>query len=128
MVKLRLHIYYTLPYTQENIDKFKSSDNMLKHARCNKNTFGWFFVNKKDNNLIGYIGCEKDTVIALEVMSDYEGQGYASRLLKLTKGRGTIKLSVDKNNTHAIEVYKHLGYKEYDKDNKMIYMKIKVND
>jgi hypothetical protein len=46
---------------------------MLKHARYNKNIFGWFFVNKKDDNLIGYIGCEKDTVIALEVMSDYEG-------------------------------------------------------
>jgi ribosomal protein S18 acetylase RimI-like enzyme len=49
-------------------------------------------------------------------------------LLKLAKGRGSIKLSVDKNNIHAIEVYKHLGYQEYDKDNKMIYMKIKVND
>ena len=101
---------------------------MLKHARYNKNTFGWFFVNKKDDNLIGYIGCERDTVIALEVMSDYEGHGYAKRLLNLSKGRGVVKLSVDKNNTHAIEVYKHLGYKEYDKDNKMIYMKIKVND
>ena len=124
MVKLRLHTYYTLPYTQENINKFKSSDNMLKHARYNKNTFGWFFVNKKDDKLIGYIGCEKDTVIALEVMSDYEGHGYAKRLLNLSKGRGVVKLSVDKNNTHAIEVYKHLGYKKYNSDNKMIYMKI----
>ena len=35
-----------------------------------------------------------------------------------------MKLSVDRDNEHAIEVYKHLGYKEYDSDDKMIYMEI----
>ena len=123
-MKFRKHTYYTLPYSQENIDKFKSSENMLKHARCNDDTFGWFFVNKKRDELVGYVGCENDIVIALEVMPDYEGRGYASRLLRLAQGRGAVKLSVDKDNTHAIEVYKHLGYKEYDSDDKMIYMEI----
>ena len=97
---------------------------MLKHARYNKDTFGWFFVNKKRDDLVGYIGWEGDTVIALEVSNQYEGRGYASRLLKLAQSRGANRLSVDKDNTHAIEVYKHLGYKEYDSDDKMIYMKI----
>lgn len=95
---------------------------MLKHARCNKDTFGWFFVNKKRDNLVGYVGCEGDTVIALEVTPQYEGHGYASILLDLAKERGVTKLSVEKSNTHAIDVYKHLGYEEYDSDSKMIYM------
>lgn len=124
MVKLKLHTYYIIPYNRENITKYKSSDNILKHARYNKNTFGWFFIDREFDDLIGYIGCEGDTVIALEVTSDYKGRGYASRLLNLAKARGVVKLSVDKNNTHAIEVYKHLGYKKYDSDNRMIYMKI----
>lgn len=124
MIKIRRHTYYVLPYSQENIDRFKTDDNMLKHARYNKDTFGWFFVNKKRNELVGYIGCEDDIVIALEVNSDYEGHGYASRLLRLAQSRDANKLSVNKDNTHAINVYKHLGYKEYDNDDNMIYMKI----
>ena len=127
-MKLRKHTYYSLPYSQENIDRFKSSENMLKHARYNDDTFGWFFVNKKRDELVGYIGCENDTVIALEVMPDYEGRGYASRLLRLAQRRSAVKLSVDKSNEHAIEVYKHLGYKEYDSDDKMLYMEIKKKE
>ena len=123
-MKIHKHTYYSIPYTQKNIEKFKSSENMLKHARYNDDTFGWFFINKKRDELVGYVGCENDTVIALEVSSDYEGHGYASRLLKLAQGRGAVKLSVNKDNTHAIEVYKHLGYKEYDSDDNMLYMKI----
>lgn len=56
---------------------------MLKHARCDDDTFGWFFINKKREELVGYVGCEDDMVIALEVSPDYEGRGYASRLLRL---------------------------------------------
>lgn len=83
MIKFRRHTYYSEAYSQEMIDRFKSSENMLRHARCNKDTFGWFFINKKRDDLVGYVGCEGDMVVALEVMSKYEGHGYASRLLKL---------------------------------------------
>lgn len=124
MLQIRRHTYYSLPYSQDTIDRFKSSENMLKHARSNKDTFGWFFVNKKRDDLVGYVGCEDDTVIALEVTTHYEGKGYASRLLNLAQSRGAVKLSVDKDNKHAIDVYKHLGYEEYDSDDRMIYMKI----
>mgnify|MGYP002523807619 CR=1 FL=1 len=125
MLRLKRHTYFSIPYNQENIDAYKSSDNMLKHARYNKDTFGWLFINKKTEDLVGYVGCEGDTVIALEVSKQFEGRGYASRLLSLAYDRGASKLSVDKNNEHAIEVYKHLGYREYDSDSKMLYMEIK---
>lgn len=56
---------------------------MLKHARCNDDTFGYFFINKKSKDMVGYVGCEGDSVVALEVSPDYEGRGYASKLLRL---------------------------------------------
>lgn len=99
---------------------------MLKHARCNKDTFGQFFINKNSNNLVGYIGCEDDTVVALEVMPEFEGRGYATRLLRYAWSKDVTRLSVEKNNAHAIDVYKHLGYKEYDSDDKMLYMEIEL--
>ena len=83
MLQIRRHTYYSLPYSQETIDRFKSSENMLKHARYNKETYGWFFVNKKKDDMVGYVGCEDDVIVALEVSSKYEGKGYASRLLGL---------------------------------------------
>ena len=83
MLKIHPHTYYVLPYNQENIDEYKDKDNMLKHARYNKETWGRFYINKKRDELVGYVGCEGDTVIALEVMPDYSGRGYASRLLRL---------------------------------------------
>lgn len=58
-MKLRKHMYYSLPYSQENIDRFKSSENMLKYARYNDDTFGWFFVNKKRDELVRYVGIFK---------------------------------------------------------------------
>ena len=122
MTKLKRHSYYLLPYNEKNISKFKSSDNMLKHARCNDDTSGWFFVNRKSGDMVGYVGWENDIVVALEVSKEYEGRGYASRLLKLAWCRNANKLSVNKDNEHAIDVYKHLGYKEYDSDDNMIYM------
>lgn len=99
---------------------------MLKHARSNKDTFGQFLINKNSNNLVGYIGCEGDTVVALEVMPEFEGRGYATRLLRFAWSKGVTRLSVEKNNAHAIDVYKHLGYKEYDSDDKMLYMEIEL--
>ena len=62
-------------------------------------------------------------VVALEVVSDYKGKGYASRLLKLAQSRDANKLSVNKDNKHAIDIYRHLGYNVYDKDDAMLYMK-----
>lgn len=121
-MKVKKRTYIIRPYTQKNIDRFKSPDNMLRHARCNDDTFGYFFINKKRKDLVGYVGCEGGIVVALEVSPDYEGYGYASRLLRLAQYRGADKLSVNKDNTHAIDVYRHLGYREYDSDKNMLYM------
>ena len=128
MIKIRRHTYYSVPYSQENIDRFKSPDNKLKHARISEKTFGWFFINKKTEELVGYVGCEGNMIVALEVSEKFRGRGYSSRLLSLADSCGATRLSVNKSNKHAIDVYLHLGYEEYDSDKNMIYMKKKRSD
>ena len=67
MLKIIRFPYFIEPYNQEHIDKFKSKDNMLSHARCNKDTDGCFYISKSDGSLMGYVGIEGDTIVALEV-------------------------------------------------------------
>lgn len=105
MLKIIKFPYKIEPYDQEHIDEFKSKDNMLSHARCNKDTIGYFYVSKKTGNLMGYVGIERDTIVALEVPEKFQGRGYATRLLSFAVRSGADKLSVDKNNSHAIDVY-----------------------
>lgn len=129
MLKLRLFPYKLELYSQDLIDKFKRKDNMLKHARFEKGlTRGFFFVTRKTNKLIGYIAWEKDMIIALEVTEKYQGQGFAKKLLNIAINHGADKLTVNKSNENAIEIYKHLGWEEYKKTDTMIFMQYKKTE
>lgn len=120
--RIRKYTYRILPYTQENIERYKSKDNMLRHARCDDSSFGQFYVNKKSGRMVGYVGCEGDTIVALEVSDGFQGRGYSSRLIMYALRNGAYKLSVNKSNEHAIDVYKHMGFEVYDEDRNMLYM------
>lgn len=122
-MKVKRRKYDVKRYCQELIDRYKSKDNMLKHARYDDETFGYFFIDRKYDDWIGYIAFENDIIIALEVNKKYQGKGYAGRLLKLANSRGADKLTVNKNNENAIEMYNHLGWKTYKKTDKMLFMK-----
>lgn len=112
-------MFLELPWTEENIKKFKSPDNLLKHARCNKSTDGIILVNFKDNKLVGYVGWEGDKIIALEVSSDYQRQGIATYLISRS---GCDNLSVNRKNFKAINLYKKLGFKIVSQTPVMYFM------
>jgi ribosomal protein S18 acetylase RimI-like enzyme len=118
--------YKEIPYNKENIEKYKSSDNLLKHARSDKNTEGIMLVDKNTNDLIGYIAWEDNYIIALEVLSDYRGSGFGNILLEKAIKSGCSKLSVSKKNTIAINLYKKYGFKHTkDINDKVIEMELK---
>ena len=103
--------------------KYKSKDNLLKHARSDKNTEGIMLLDKNTNNLIGYIAWEDNYIIALEVLSDYRGSGFGDILLEKAIKSGCSKLSVSKKNTVAINLYKKYGFKHTkDINDKVIEM------
>lgn len=118
--------YKEILYNKENIEKYKSKDNLLKHARFDKNTKGIMLVDKNTNDLIGYIAWEDNYIIALEVLSDYRGSGFGNILLEKAIKSGCSKLSVSKKNIVAINLYKKYGFKHTkDINDKVIEMELK---
>lgn len=118
--------YKEIPYNKENIEKYKSKNNLLKHARSDKNTEGIMLVDKNTNDLIGYIAWEDNYIIALEVLSDYRGSGFGDILLEKAIKSGCSKLSVSKKNTVAYNLYKKYGFKQTkDINDKVIEMELK---
>jgi len=108
--------YKEVPYTKDNIDLYKSPDNLLKHARIGKKVDGIMLVDKKTNELIGYVAWEGNYIVALEVISKYRGNGFGDILIKKAIGLGAEKLSVDKNNIAARKLYEKHGFKENSTD------------
>lgn len=104
--------YKEIPYNQDNINLYKSKDNLLRHAREGKGISGIMFTDKKTSELIGYCAWEGDYIIALEVISNYRGLGFGEKLLKKAIDSGCTKLSVNKNNIPAISLYKKFGFRE----------------
>lgn len=58
-------------------------------------------------------------IVALVIHPEYRRKGYAEKLMKeiekmvKEKGKEILILSVDENNTPAMNLYKKLGYKQY---------------
>lgn len=105
--------YKELPYNQENIRKYKSIDNLLRHARyLPGKSDGVFLVTPGEEELIGYVGWEGDCVIALEVAKNFRGLGFGDILIEKAIDSGCKKLTVDTNNSKAINLYKKHGFSE----------------
>lgn len=115
--------YKELPYSQELINKYKSKENMLSHARYIPGKTDGIFLVDNGNNLVGYIGWEGDTIISLEVSENYRKQGIGTYLLKKAIENGITNLTVSKKNTEAINLYKSLGWKIYRETQKIYFMK-----
>lgn len=116
--------YKELPYSQELINRYRSKENMLRHARYTPGkTKGMFLVDPKNDNLVGYIGWENNIIIALEVSKNYRKQGIGTYLLEKAVENGITKLTVSKKNTNAIDLYKSLGWEVYKETPKIYFMK-----
>lgn len=100
--------YREILYTKEAVEKYKSPNNLLRHAKIGSDIEGVMFVSKDKDDLIGYCAWEGDYIVALEVVSEYRGNKFGEELLKRAIDSGCKKLSVNKNNIPAIELYKNL--------------------
>lgn len=126
MKKLKLNSFIIKRYSPKLIEKYKDKENMLKHARFEKGlTKGYFFIDRKTDELIGYIAIEKNMIVALEVTEKYQGKGYAKKLLNYAIALKANRLTVNRNNENAIDMYKHLGWQRYKSTEKMLWFKYK---
>jgi ribosomal protein S18 acetylase RimI-like enzyme len=107
----------TLAQIEYMIEKFQSF-NALSEA-INKNNYEYYFI-KTDNNIAGYTGIksenEKLFLSKLYILKEYRGKQIASKAFEFIENLAKLKnlkavwLTVNKNNNHAIEVYKHKGF------------------
>jgi ribosomal protein S18 acetylase RimI-like enzyme len=103
--------YREIQYTKEAVEKYKSPDNLLRHAKIGPDVEGVMFVSKNRNDLIGYCAWKGDYIVALEVLSKYREKGFGEKLIRTAIKSGCKKLSVSRNNQAAINLYTKVGFK-----------------
>lgn len=99
---------------------------ILKHVRINKNTNGYIYLDKNDN-VVAILNTEKKDdgiwIQALEISKEYQNHGLSKQLLNTAiKDFKVTKLSVNKNNQVAYNIYKSTGFKKESETEKMIMM------
>lgn len=119
--------YNVIPYNKENIQKYKSPNNMLKHAQVNSNIDGAMFIGDNDN-LLGYIGWTKDGYITgLEVIDSYRGHGLGYDLLDSAVKSNAVTYATVKSDSRTakstLEFYKKFGFQTFRKQGNLIILK-----
>ena len=99
------------------IEKFQSF-NALSEA-INKNNYQYYLI-KFNNDVAGYIGLHEENkkmfLSKLYILKEYRGKHVASKTFEFieslakSKNLKSVWLTVNRNNSHAIEVYKHNGF------------------
>ncbi len=107
----------TLQQIEYMIEKFQSF-NALSQA-INQNNYEYFFIKFADN-IAGYTGIKAENerlfLSKLYILKEYRGKKIASKVFEFIensakeKNLKSVWLTVNRNNNHAIEVYKHKGY------------------
>lgn len=118
--KKSLSDFKCIKINEDNIKQFKE----LKHLRT-KNCDGYMYLDG-DNLACFYNTEHKDNgeywIQAIEVLPLYKNYSLGTQLLKKCESLGTNRLSVNKSNKVAINMYKKNGWKEYDNSDSMIFM------
>ena len=68
--------YKEIPYNSENVNKYKSSNNLLRHAKTDKDVSGIMLI---DKNIRNY--CNSSGIILIEIPFTYYNQKRISSLL-----------------------------------------------
>ncbi len=100
------------------VEKFQSLNAMTDQIE--KQDYSYFAV-REDGELCGYFGVKPESddrffLSKLYLRSDKRGRGIASLMLRKVfqeaekYGKKRVYLTVNKNNTHAVEVYKKTGF------------------
>ena len=118
--KKSLSDFKCIKINEDNIKQFKE----LKHLRI-KNCDGYMYLDG-DNLACFYNTEHKDNgeywIQAIEVLPLYKNYSLGTQLLKKCESLGANRLSVNKSNKVAINMYKKNGWKEYDNSDSMIFM------
>lgn len=104
--------FISIDYNLGNVLKYKSKDNLLRHARTGKGISGVMYIDPGTKELIGYIGWEGKMIICLEVTKHYRGQGYGRLLMEEAMNKGCDSLTVSENNLIAQNLYSSLGFRK----------------
>lgn len=110
--------------TDYMIDKFQS-DHAVKDQMAHQNYR--YYLAKLDGQYAGFVGFapryqgeEEMYLSKVYILSDCRHQGVVRRLFDLVEeeakkeGLSKIRLTVNKHNTHAYEVYQHYGYENVE--------------
>lgn len=111
--------------SKDSLDKYKKDFKALSHIR--ENCLGYIYLDK--NIPMAVIAVEEKSdcnfIQAVEIAKNYQGYGLSKQLLDVaTKELKATRLSVNKKNKLAIEIYKKYGFKKYDESESMVFMSI----
>lgn len=111
--------------TYNNIKKYKIQNRGLAHVRTGTDYKGYIYIDVNDT-VVGFINMRKSDnyIQALEVDKKYQNQGIGGELLQDLISMGANKLSVNKNNKIAKDMYDRLFSIESE-DDMMYYMVLK---
>ena len=113
--------------TSQTLNKYKNQYNNLKHVKITDNTNGRIYT--KNGKVVAMVNTEKKSdgsvwIQGLEVFGDNKGKGLGKELLNVAvNDLGATHLSVRKTNSIAKHLYDNYGFKTYDSDDFMDYMK-----
>ena len=120
-----ISIFKKIDLNDTNVKKYKSKNKDLCHIRIGKDYKGYIYIDKNDN-VIGFINMRiSDKYIqAIEIDKQYRGQGFGTKLLNDLLNMGAERLSVNKKNVIAKQMYDK-QFKVEDEDEIMYYMVLK---
>lgn len=114
--------------SEESIKKYKSSCKGLNHIRTGKDYEGKIFIDP-NNDVVGFYNLRKSDhyIQGIEINKKYQSKGLGKMLLQECINSGAERLSVNKNNIKAINMYKK-DFKIVNEDKTMYYMELKNNN
>lgn len=114
--------------SEESIKKYKSSCKGLSHIRTGKDYEGKIFIDP-NNDVVGFYNLRKSDhyIQGIEINKKYQSKGLGKMLLQECINSGAERLSVNKNNIKAINMYKK-DFKIINEDKTMYYMELKNNN
>ena len=111
--------------SKESLNKYKKDFKALSHIR--ENCLGYIYLDKSIPMAVIAVEEKSDCnfIQAVEITKEYQGYGLSKQLLDVaTKELKATRLSVNKKNKLAIEIYKKYGFKKYDETENMVFMSI----
>lgn len=127
---LVLNQYTKIKLSDAVVRVYSSRQKSLENIKINNDTKGFIWVDNSNNCVVAVVNTEeKDDgyrwITTFEVFVPYKGKGLSHQLLKVTTNElKATNLEVSEDNDLAVKEYKSLGFSQYKKSGKMIYMSL----